>query len=80
MSAASLEALDVATGYVKDATLFREAEVAVVRIAEAIAGEHPQRAKDALNKIIQSTKSDSTKEQAQDVLAAMDEKPESEGQ
>jgi hypothetical protein len=75
MSAASLEALDMASQYVKDETLFREAEVGVVRIAEAIAKEHPQKAKDALNSIIQGTKSDATKEQAQAVLDAMDKKP-----
>jgi len=75
MSSASLEALDMATGYVKDETLFREAEVAVVRIAEAIAKEHPAKAKGALNEIIENTKSDSTKEQAQEVLAGMDKKP-----
>ncbi len=73
----SLDALNMSLGYMEDQTLKAEAEVAAMRIAQAIGTDHPQKAKDVLNKIIQHTKNDSTRAQAQEVLNLMDKKPDS---
>jgi len=63
----SLAALEMAASYLKDETLLQEAEVAVVKIAEGTFESHPQQTKDILNKIIQATKNDSLRQQAEKI-------------
>ena len=63
----SLDALLMAASYLKDETLLQEAEVAVVKIAEGTFESHPQQTKDILNKIIQATKNDSLRQQAEKI-------------
>ena len=77
----SLAALEMAASYLQDETLLPEAEMAVVKIAEGIFESHPQPAeggldpvqgfalaKDILNKIIQTTKNDLLRQQAQKIV------------
>lgn len=71
--AKSLAALEMATAYLDDETLSREAEYAVVKIAEGIHAESPDVAKDTLKKIIARTKNDTLREQAQEVLDKMEQ-------
>ena len=65
-------ALDMATAYLEDTSLYREAEFAVVKIAEGIGGDFPEVAKDTLKKIIKKTKNDTLRDQAQGVLDKME--------
>lgn len=67
-STASVDALTMAAGYLADKELFRESEVAVVRIARGIYSKHPQESRDVLKKVISTTKSDSVREQAKEVM------------
>ena len=65
----SFAAFEITAGYLEDEALSREAEFAVVEIAEAIAGdEHTEQIKAVLQKIIQATKNDSVREKANEVL------------
>lgn len=66
--AKSRAALEMATAYLDDATLSREAEYAVVKIAEGIAADSPELAKETLKKIIERTKNDTLREQAHEIL------------
>jgi len=81
----SLDALLMAADYLQDKTLFREAEFAVVKIAESIftsPGPSPgldqtdlrrvQQAKAVLTKIIQTSENDSLRQQAQKVINQID--------
>jgi HEAT repeat protein len=65
-------ALEMAKAYLQDQTLSGEAEFAAVKIAEGIQVDFPDLAKDTLNKIIQQTKNDTLREQAQQVLDKME--------
>jgi len=67
-STKSFAAMQMAAGYLKDDALHQEAEFAVVKIAEAIHGSYPQESKDLLKKIIQTSKNDSLRELAQEVI------------
>lgn len=71
-AATSPAALEMAAQYLDDLTLHQEAESAAVQIARATAGSEPQRTKDVLGKVIQSTKNDTIREQARQVLAQVD--------
>jgi len=64
----SLAAMQMAAGYLKDEALSVEAGAAVVNIAGGILADHPEQAKEMLNQIIKTTKSDSLREQAQELL------------
>jgi len=64
----SLGALQMAADYLEDKTLFREAEFAVVKIAEGIYGAYPQKTRDVLKKLIQTSKNDLLRQQAQEVI------------
>ena len=64
----SLDALQMAADYLVDKTLFMEAEFAVVKIAEGIYGAYPQQTRDVLKKLIQTSKNDSLRQQAQEVI------------
>ncbi len=71
-NAKSPAALEMATPYLEDETLSREAEYAVVKIAEGIGADFPELAKDTLKTIIEQTKNDTLREQAQQVLDKME--------
>jgi len=65
----SLVALDMAAGYLDDVALHLEAESAAVRIAPAVVAASPARVKDVLQKVIQGTKNDTIREQAQKIVS-----------
>lgn len=54
----TIAALEMATGYLDDSELQQEAEVAVTTVAWSIAGDHPQEAREALEKVLQVTEND----------------------
>ncbi len=64
----SLAALQMAAGYLDDGTLSVEAGAAVINIAGGIYADYPEQAKDMLNQIIKTTKSDSLRQQAQELI------------
>jgi HEAT repeat protein len=64
----SLAALQIAAGYLDDKTLSFEAGAAVINIAGDIYADYPERVKDMLNRIIRTTKSDSLRQQAQQLI------------
>jgi len=64
----SLDALQMAAGYLQDETLFREAEFAVVKIAGGIHDKFPQQTKDILEKIVRTSKNDALCRQAQEII------------
>ena len=61
-------AMQMAASYLQDETLRQEAELAVGKIAEGIFGSYPQESKQLLNKIIQTTKNDSLRGEAAEVI------------
>ncbi len=71
-AATSVPALNMAAQYLDDVTLHLEAELAAVQIAKATAGGDPQRTKEVLQKVIQSTKNDALREQAQQIIKQAD--------
>jgi HEAT repeat protein len=66
--AGTLPALQMASQYLEDLSLQAEAESAVVRIAEAILEQHPQPCREVLAKVVQGTKNETLREQAQGVI------------
>jgi len=64
----SLAALQMAAGYLDDESLFVEAGAAVINIAGGIYADYPEQAKDMLNQIIKTTKNDSLRQQAQELI------------
>ena len=68
-STGSAAGLDMAAGYLGDAALQAEAELAVVKICQAIYESHPAKAKGALEKVIRQTKNESLRKQAGDIAA-----------
>ena len=72
-STKSLAAMQMAAGYLDDETLSVEAGAAVVNIAGGIYADYPEQAKEMLNRIIKTTKIDSLREQAQELLKSPDE-------
>ncbi|UCC98441.1 MAG: HEAT repeat domain-containing protein [Phycisphaerales bacterium] len=64
----SLAALQMAADYLEDQTLCEEAGFAAVKIAGGIHADLPNQAKDVLRRVVQVTKSDSLREQAQEVM------------
>jgi hypothetical protein len=70
----SLAALEMASAYLEDKSLQQEAEVAVVKIAEATAGSHPVESKAALQKVCRISKNDFLREQAQKVINQIKDK------
>ena len=71
-NAKSRGALEMATVYLEDESLSREAEYAVVKIAEGIGGDFPELAKETLKKIIERTNNDTLREHAQQALDKME--------
>ncbi len=68
----SPDALQMAAEYLEDTTLQQEAELSVVKIAGAIHRSHTQEVKAVLQKVVQNTKSDSVREEAQKILKKID--------
>jgi len=64
----SLAALNMAAGYLDDLPLHLEAESAAVQIAQGIYASHPQRTKEVLAKVVQATKQDALRQQAQEIV------------
>jgi HEAT repeat protein len=71
-NAKSRGALEMAAAYLEDESLSREAEYAVVKIAEGIHADLPDLAKETLKKIIARTKNDTLREQAEGILQKME--------
>jgi hypothetical protein len=70
----SLAALVMVSDYLQDKALQQEAEVAVVKIAEATGGSYPAESKAALQKIIQISKNDFLRQKAQEVIKQIKDK------
>jgi HEAT repeat protein len=68
----SLDALTMARSYLQDKALLQEAESAVVKIAGGIYENFPQQTMDVLKKIVQTTKNDTLRKQAQEVINKID--------
>ena len=69
---AAPEALDAVGRYLNDASLHGEAAAATVRIAGAIGGSHTAEARAALNKIMKTAKDARIRNQARNILAALE--------
>jgi HEAT repeat protein len=72
----SLAALQMAAGYLDEKSLFVEAGAAVINIAGGIYGDYPEQATDMLNQIIKTTKSDSLRQQAQELINSIGQEEE----
>jgi len=64
----SLAALQMAAGYLDDEILSVEAGAAVINIAGGIYADYPEQAKDKMNQVIKTTKNDSLRQQAQELI------------
>lgn len=64
----SFAAMQIVAPYLQDEALCQEAEVATLKIAEAIYSSYPQDSNDLLKKIIQTSKNDSPRQLAQDIV------------
>jgi len=69
---ASIDALDMAGGYLADKELLMEAEVAVVKIAGSILKEHPEQSAAMLKKVIANTKNETLRGQAREALKTLE--------
>ena len=67
----SLDALRMAESLLQDKTLSREAEYAVVKISGSIYENFPGQTKDVLKKILQTTKNEILRTQAQEIINKM---------
>jgi HEAT repeat protein len=68
----SLDALQMAAGYLQDEALSKEAESAVVKIAGSIYEDFPQQTRDVLKKIVQTAINEALQKQAQEVINKID--------
>ncbi len=64
----SFAALHMVSDYLKDSTLQEEAGAAMVKIAKATGGSHPQQTKILLRMVIQISKNESLRERAQEMI------------
>ena len=64
----TVEALQMAGGYLSDSELKQEAEAAVVKIAESTLKKNPQETKDMLQKVLDGSPSETVKDQAEKLL------------
>ncbi|MHC4726268.1 MAG: HEAT repeat domain-containing protein [Planctomycetota bacterium] len=64
----SLDALQMATSYLRDKALLKEAESAVVKIAGSIYENFPRQSKDVLEQIVRTTSNEALQKQAQEVI------------
>jgi HEAT repeat protein len=75
----TLDALQMAAGYLSDESLLQEAEYAVVKIAGSIYESHPKQAEDMLNRIIKTTSNATLRQKAVEIMnptEGSDEQPE----
>lgn len=70
----SLAALEMAAAFMEDKSLQQEAEVAVVKIAEAISDSFPAESKAALEKVVQISKNDFLRKKAQELISKIKDK------
>jgi hypothetical protein len=70
----TLAALVMASAYLEDKALQQEAEVAVVKIAEATGGSYPAESKAALQKIIQISKNEFLRKKAEELKSKIKDK------
>jgi hypothetical protein len=79
----SLEAMQMAAAYLSRTSLQQEAQVAVVKIAQGIYDSYSRRDKDALKKpvkdllekVVKNSKSDSLRQQAQELIKKFEPSP-----
>jgi HEAT repeat protein len=71
-AARSVAALNMAAAYLDDLALHQEAESAAVQIAQGTYSSDPQRTKEVLAKVVQGTKLDALRQQAQDLVGMME--------
>jgi HEAT repeat protein len=69
----SVAAMQMAAGYMDDKALSVEAGAAVVNIAGGIYADYPEQAKNMLNQIIKTTKNESLREQAQEIINSFEQ-------
>jgi HEAT repeat protein len=69
----SLAAMDMAAACLDDEALSVEAGAAVINIAGGIYSDHPEQAKDMLNRVIKITKSDSLSQQARELITKLEQ-------
>ncbi|MBN2592138.1 MAG: HEAT repeat domain-containing protein [Sedimentisphaerales bacterium] len=69
----SLAAMQMAGGYLDDQMLSVEAGAAVINIVGDIYADYPEQAKNMLNRIIKTTKSDSLHQQAQELINSIEQ-------
>jgi HEAT repeat protein len=69
----SLAAMDMVAAYLDDDELSIEAGAAVINIAGGIYSDHPEQAKDMLNRVIKTTKNDSLSQQAQELITKLEQ-------
>ncbi|MBN1806916.1 MAG: HEAT repeat domain-containing protein [Sedimentisphaerales bacterium] len=72
-NAKSLDALEMAKGFLKDKDLSREAEYTVVKICGNIRENFPQQTSDILKKIVQTTNNEVLQTQAQAIINKINE-------
>ena len=65
----TLSALEMAVEYLGDDALGKEAEAAVIKIAHTTKDQHPQETKACLQKLLQTSKNQSLRRQAQDLIS-----------
>ena len=70
----SLAALQMAAAYLEDKSLQQEAEVAVVKIAEAVVGSYPAESKAVLQMVSQVSKNDFLRKKAQELISKIKDK------
>jgi HEAT repeat protein len=70
----SLAALKMAAAYLEDKDLQQEAEVAVVKIAEATVDSHPAESKAVLQNVVRISKNDFLRKQAQELISQIKDK------
>jgi HEAT repeat protein len=71
-AARSVAALNMAAAYLDDLALHLEAESAAVQIAQGTYSSDPQRTKEVLAKVVQGTKQDALRQQAQDLIGMLE--------
>jgi HEAT repeat protein len=71
-NAGSIDALNMAVECMADSSLGESAEAAVVKIAGAVYGGYPQQTKEILRRILEGTKNESLREQAQQIVNQID--------
>ncbi len=64
----TLGSLQLAASYLRDEALRQEAEVAVIRIAQATCGSYPGKTKEILQKLLRASASGAIRRQAQEVI------------